>query len=63
MSITQIPYRRYLRSVIADTYEVYVRIPRSVDTKIHEELGWVGPDWRVRNSCPACCYEVYASPS
>lgn len=51
-------YRRYLRTVLADTYEIYVRILNVVSNRIHRALGWDTPDWRVQNACRACCYEV-----
>ncbi|KAI0083236.1 hypothetical protein BDY19DRAFT_987949 [Irpex rosettiformis] len=53
-----IPYRRYLQEVFADTFEVYLRIIWHVHKSILEALGWGTPDWRVKNACRACCYKV-----
>lgn len=54
----QIPYRRSMRSLFADTYELYVRIINAVDRQIRDALNWNTPNWRVLNACHACCYKV-----
>lgn len=54
----QIPFRRHIRAVFADTFEIYLRIKRTVDMRIKDALGWNTPDWRVKNACRACCYKV-----
>ncbi|KAI0702856.1 hypothetical protein BC835DRAFT_1263436, partial [Cytidiella melzeri] len=58
----QMPYRRHLREIIGDTFEVYLRIIRHVDKLVHGTLGWDGPDWRPRNACRACCYVLENEP-
>jgi hypothetical protein len=53
------PYRHYIRNIFADTFEVYLRILRLVDKRVHAVLGWDSPDWRPLNACRACCYKVW----
>ena len=54
----QVPFRRYYRTVLSETYEIYVRILNIVRERIDAILGWNTPDWRVKNACKACCYVV-----
>lgn len=54
----QIPYHDTLRRVFADTFDVYLRITRIVEQRLHTALGWDTPDWRPLNACRACCYKV-----
>ncbi|KAI0683926.1 hypothetical protein BC835DRAFT_1294591 [Cytidiella melzeri] len=58
----QMPYRRHLREVLGDTFELYLRIIRHVDKLVHAALGWDGPDWRPKNACRACCYVLDDEP-
>lgn len=48
--------------MLAETYEVYVRILNTVRSRIHDKLVWNSPNWRVKNACRACCYKVNLSP-
>ncbi|KAI0681971.1 hypothetical protein BC835DRAFT_1233027, partial [Cytidiella melzeri] len=57
-----IPYRRHLREVFGDTFEIYLRITRSVHLKIYKALGWNEENWRVKNACHACCYKLENEP-
>ncbi|KAI0685393.1 hypothetical protein BC835DRAFT_1290305, partial [Cytidiella melzeri] len=57
-----IPYRRHLREVFGDTFEIYLRITRSVHLKIYKALGWDEENWRVKNACHACCYKLENEP-
>ncbi|KAI0346613.1 hypothetical protein BDW22DRAFT_1462444 [Trametopsis cervina] len=58
----QIPYRRHLRELVADTFEVYLRIIRHLEKQVYDQLGWKGPDWRPKNACRACCYKLEDEP-
>lgn len=49
--------------MLAETYEVYLRILNTVQRRIHAELGWNTPNWRVENACKACCYQVLVTIS
>ncbi|EKM48904.1 uncharacterized protein PHACADRAFT_107991 [Phanerochaete carnosa HHB-10118-sp] len=57
-----IPYREYLRKVFSDTFEVYLRITRIVEKRLHAILRWDAPDWRPLNACRACCYKLKDEP-
>ncbi|KAK7680601.1 hypothetical protein QCA50_016383 [Cerrena zonata] len=57
-----IPFRRYLRTVLSETYEVYICIINAVQKRIHDVLGWNTPNWRVKNACKACCYNLQDEP-
>lgn len=58
----QIPYRRYYRSVLASTFEMYLAILRLVNTRVKQALGHDTPDWRVLNACPPCTYKLEGEP-
>lgn len=58
LNFLQVPYRHYMQNVLADTFEVYLRIRRSVRKQVFTTLGWTGSDWRALNACRACCYKV-----
>ncbi|KAI0695839.1 hypothetical protein BC835DRAFT_1305892, partial [Cytidiella melzeri] len=45
------PYRRHLREIFGDTFEIYLRIMRSVQAMVYKTLGWDEPDWRAKNAC------------
>ncbi|KAI9063698.1 hypothetical protein FKP32DRAFT_1676382 [Trametes sanguinea] len=51
-----IPYRPLYRTAIADAFDVYLTIQRSITSRIMKTLGRDEPDWRARNACPACSY-------
>ncbi|KAI0692610.1 hypothetical protein BC835DRAFT_1277453 [Cytidiella melzeri] len=57
-----IPYRHHLREVFGDTFEIYLRIMRSVHCMIQKALGWDEENWRVKNACHACCYKLEDEP-
>ena len=52
------PYHRRYRKALSDAFDIYVTILQMVDADVNKILGHDTPDWRVQNSCPACCYEV-----
>ncbi|KAJ3541684.1 hypothetical protein NM688_g6049 [Phlebia brevispora] len=56
------PYRRHLRTVLADSFEVYLRILRAVRKRVFSAFGWDKPDWRPLNACRACCYKLEDEP-
>ena len=55
---SKVPFKSHFRDVIADTFEIYLRIVREVEQRVFSALGWTGPGWRVKNACRACCYKV-----
>ena len=52
------PYHRRYRKALSDTFDIYLTILRRVDRDVNKLLRRDSHDWRVQNSCPACCYEV-----
>ncbi|KAI0713716.1 hypothetical protein C8Q76DRAFT_768688 [Earliella scabrosa] len=54
-----IPYRRTIRSALADTFDVYLEILRIVKKRVLGALGRDDPHWRACLGCPACGYELY----
>ncbi|KAJ3523486.1 hypothetical protein NM688_g8722 [Phlebia brevispora] len=56
------PYRRHIREVVGDAFEIYLRIIRTVDNRIKHALGWDSPDWRMKNACRACGYKLEGEP-
>ncbi|KAI0350003.1 hypothetical protein OH77DRAFT_1576588 [Trametes cingulata] len=53
-----IPYRPLYRTAISEAFDVYLTIQHLVSKRVMSILGRDAPDWRARNSCPACSYEV-----
>ncbi|KAI0704566.1 hypothetical protein C8Q76DRAFT_631002 [Earliella scabrosa] len=53
-----IPYHRSLRTALADVFDVYLMIIRTVDQRVRAALGRDLPNWRILYGCPACGYEV-----
>ncbi|KAJ3831878.1 hypothetical protein F5878DRAFT_654758 [Lentinula raphanica] len=53
-----VPYRRSHRADLSNAFDIYLTIQRNLQKRVAEELGHTSPDYRVLNSCPACCYEV-----
>ncbi|KAF8478345.1 hypothetical protein JB92DRAFT_2768666, partial [Gautieria morchelliformis] len=55
-------YRPSIRNQWSDAYDVYVRICTEVQCRVATALGRDGPDWRLRNACPACTYKLQDEP-
>ncbi|KAJ7599684.1 hypothetical protein C8J56DRAFT_767478 [Mycena floridula] len=58
-----IPYQRSIRKIMADTFDVYLSLLRMLGARISAALGHDGPDYRAKNSCPACTYKLKDEPS
>ncbi|KAF9076441.1 hypothetical protein BDP27DRAFT_1210207 [Rhodocollybia butyracea] len=56
------PYRRSYRTALSDTFDIYLAIIRKVQSKVAKELGQDSLDYRARNSCPPCTYELEGEP-
>ncbi|RDX49545.1 hypothetical protein OH76DRAFT_1418305 [Lentinus brumalis] len=54
----QIPYRRFYRKAIADSFDIYLIILRDVRAQVMKALGRDSPDWRPKNACPACANKL-----
>ncbi|KAI9057445.1 hypothetical protein FKP32DRAFT_1615289 [Trametes sanguinea] len=57
-----LPYRRRYRTALSDCFDVYLAILRMIEKRVNKALKRDTPDWRVQNSCPACCYELEDEP-
>ncbi|KAJ8463735.1 hypothetical protein ONZ51_g10067 [Trametes cubensis] len=58
----RISYQRTIRNALSDAFDVYLVILRAVNKKVQVALGRDEPDWRARNACPACCYQLVGEP-
>ncbi|KAG2360342.1 hypothetical protein BDR07DRAFT_1452022 [Suillus spraguei] len=56
------PYRRRYRTVLADTFDIYLTIHHNVDAKVSKALGRDTENWCVLNACPPCTYELKDEP-
>ena len=56
----QVPYRSYLWTQIAAAFDVYFRILLKLRTLSEAALECDTPDYRLKHSCPACHYKVWA---
>ncbi|EUC55579.1 hypothetical protein RSOL_123660, partial [Rhizoctonia solani AG-3 Rhs1AP] len=57
-----VPYKRYLRDQLSTTLEVYFSILRIIESRILAELRRDGPDWPLKNTCPACTFKLEEEP-
>ncbi|KAJ3861132.1 hypothetical protein EV359DRAFT_66742 [Lentinula novae-zelandiae] len=53
-----LPFRRGYCTGLSDTFDIYLAIQRRIDTQVAKELGHEGANYRILNSCPACCYNL-----
>ncbi|THU87844.1 hypothetical protein K435DRAFT_821823 [Dendrothele bispora CBS 962.96] len=58
-----IPYRRSYHSALSDAFDIYLTILyHFVEARVLKELEQDGPNYRILNSCSACCYELENEP-
>ncbi|KAJ7736059.1 hypothetical protein B0H14DRAFT_3097554 [Mycena olivaceomarginata] len=48
----------YASKAFSKCFDVYLEILQVVDDRIKKVLGRDTPDWRLKNCCPACTYEL-----
>ncbi|KAF8344672.1 hypothetical protein F5887DRAFT_1062040 [Amanita rubescens] len=53
----QIPFTSHRSQQFSDCYDLYLDIQRGVRHRVDTVLQR-GPDWRVKNACPACTYKL-----
>ncbi|KAH9846929.1 hypothetical protein C2E23DRAFT_872057 [Lenzites betulinus] len=53
-----LPYRRRYRTALSSCFDVYLMILYTIEKRMQVALGRDTPDWRVKNVCPACSYEL-----
>lgn len=56
--VYRFPYRRNYRNQLSQTFEIYVRLCDKIDAKVQKACGRDAKNWRVKNACPPCTYEV-----
>ncbi|KAI0371593.1 hypothetical protein BV20DRAFT_1035224 [Pilatotrama ljubarskyi] len=54
-----IPYRRTIRNVISDTFDIYLAILRAVKKQVDGALGRDTPDWRLADEPPQTFSRMY----
>jgi hypothetical protein len=54
--------RPYLGSQFSTAFDVYLPIRAEVDKHVKVALGRDTPNWRLKNSCPACLYKLEGEP-
>jgi len=54
----QLVYRPYLRDQFAMALDVYLEMDQRIADRVKVVLARHEPDWRIKNACPACNYEV-----
>src|SRR5271170_5260616 len=55
---SKVPFESWLARQFSISYDLYLDIRRRVDILIQTALERDTPDWRLRNSCPACTYKL-----
>lgn len=51
-----------MRDQFSIAFDAYLQILRKVDERIRVVLGRDDQDWRIKNSCPCCCFKVRTRP-
>ncbi|KAF8323615.1 uncharacterized protein EI90DRAFT_2886562, partial [Cantharellus anzutake] len=55
-------YQPYLRTQVSLAFEAYYAIIMRVNAFVKHVMGHDMPDYRLKNSCPACHYKLYNEP-
>ncbi|KAG2124388.1 hypothetical protein DEU56DRAFT_873320 [Suillus clintonianus] len=56
-ALHNVTYIKSFREQFAIAFDVYLAIIREVQSRIDVALSRSDPDWRLRNSCPACTFK------
>ncbi|KAJ7195687.1 hypothetical protein GGX14DRAFT_537230 [Mycena pura] len=51
-------FQPYLVQQFTICFDLYLETLRTVDERVAKALGRDGPDWRLKNCCPACTYKL-----
>lgn len=54
----QLPFKNNLARHFRVALDVYLEILHGVDVQVDEALGRSAKDWRIKNICPTCSYEL-----
>ncbi|KAF8311020.1 uncharacterized protein EI90DRAFT_2868245, partial [Cantharellus anzutake] len=60
--IHKMVYQPYLRTQISLAFDIFYRIFFHLDKLVKQAVGQVGPNYRLKNSCPACHCKVEDEP-
>ncbi|KAF8343850.1 uncharacterized protein EI90DRAFT_2902255, partial [Cantharellus anzutake] len=58
----KVAYQSYLRTRLSLMFDIFYRILFHLDKLTTQALGQVEPDYRLKNSCPACHHKVENEP-
>ncbi|KAJ7680000.1 hypothetical protein B0H14DRAFT_3101793 [Mycena olivaceomarginata] len=54
--------RPYLGAQFSTAFDVYLSLRAAADQRMKAALGRDVPNWRLKNACPACLYELEGEP-
>jgi hypothetical protein len=57
---SKVSYNRSFWQHFSDTFDIYLKIKRGIQCRIHQVLGRVDSHWHVKHSCPCCQNEVFS---
>jgi hypothetical protein len=57
-----VPPHPYLGAQFSIAFDAYLSICAEVDRRVRCELGRDTPNWRLKNTCPACLYKLEGEP-
>lgn len=53
-----IEFRPYLSTQFSICYDLFLHVRNVVAREVQQSLGRDAPDWRLKNACPACTYQL-----
>ncbi|KAG1871810.1 hypothetical protein DFJ58DRAFT_713769 [Suillus subalutaceus] len=56
-------FHRYLPRQVSISFDLYLQLRTRVDSLINTVIHRNSPDWRLRNACPCCTYELQNEPT
>jgi hypothetical protein len=54
--------RPWLGTQFSVAFDIYLAVRARVDSRVQAALGRDTPDWRLKNTCPACLYKLEGEP-
>ncbi|KAJ7174442.1 hypothetical protein C8R46DRAFT_892382, partial [Mycena filopes] len=52
------PFRPYLCQQFSICFDLYLEVRRRTRYQVLATLGRMGKEWRMKHTCPCCCYEL-----
>ncbi|KAG2151480.1 hypothetical protein DEU56DRAFT_869083 [Suillus clintonianus] len=56
-------FHRYLSRQFSISFDLYLQLRSRVDSLVNATIHRTSPDWRLRNACPCCTYELKNEPA